>query len=169
MAKKKIEYDWVTAHAFRPGRKFKIRNIVLHSSDGREQGDVATLTGDDVSSHWYVTRKGKVYHFVQDGDTAFHAGMVFDAEFFSNDATVGIEQEHLDGEEDWPDKQIDKVAQLTAFLIQYHDLKNRDDIKTHAEIAKPKGRKQDPVDYPFEKFYGLVDKYLDDQWSASEL
>lgn len=169
-----VRFTRKQAHAFRKGRRLPIRNIVLHSSDGRKDGDLDTLTGDDVSAHWYVTRAGEVFHLVNDEDTAFHAGKVFNPDFFSNDATIGIEQEHFDPEakrknEDWPDGQIQKVAQLVAFLLQEHGLKSSDNIKTHAEIAKPKGRKQDPFDYPFEKFHGLIDENKQFQWEAVEI
>ncbi|HJW39375.1 MAG TPA: hypothetical protein VJ420_12230 [Candidatus Udaeobacter sp.] len=55
---------------------------MLHSSDRRQSGDVDTLTGEDVSSHSYVTRSGKIYHFVADGNMAYHAVKVFKAEYF---------------------------------------------------------------------------------------
>jgi N-acetyl-anhydromuramyl-L-alanine amidase AmpD len=55
---------------------------VLRSPDGRESGDVDTVTGDDISSYSYVTRSGKVYYFVADGDTAYHAGKVSKPEIF---------------------------------------------------------------------------------------
>jgi N-acetyl-anhydromuramyl-L-alanine amidase AmpD len=173
---KKIQFIRRKAKAFRKGRNLAIRNIVLHSTEGREAGDLATLTGKKVSVHWYVTRAGKVFHIVNDEDTAFHAGAVFKPNFFSNDATVGIEQEHFDPDpkkgrpnEDWPDKQIQKVAQLTAFLVKAHNLKIPDDIKTHEEIAKPKGRKQDPFGYPFEKFFELVESNLEFDWQTEEI
>jgi N-acetyl-anhydromuramyl-L-alanine amidase AmpD len=175
MANKTIKYTWKKAKSFTKGRTFPIRNIVLHSSDGREEGDITTLTEGKVSSNWYVTRAGRVYSFVRDEDTAYHAGVVFNPSLNSNAATIGIEQEHYDPSkkpkrpnEDWPDTQIDKVAQLVAYLLQTHGLKNRESIKTHAEIAKPKGRKQDPYGYPFDKFYPLVDEYLADSWSIQE-
>ena len=149
-----------------------IRNLV--SGDGRKDGDLATLTGDDVSAHWYVTRAAEVFHLVNDEDTAFHAGKVFNPDFFSNDATIGIEQEHFDPEakrknEDWPDAQIEKVAQLVTFLLQEHGLESPDNIKTHAEIARPKGRKQDPFDYPFEKLHGFIDDSKQFRWEAVEI
>jgi hypothetical protein len=73
------------------------------------------------------------------------------------------EQEHFDPEgrrknQDWPDVQIEKVAQLVTFLLQEHGLESPDDIKTHAKIAKPNGRKQHPFDYPFEKFHGFIEE-----------
>jgi hypothetical protein len=177
-----IRFRRRSAHAIKKGRTLdgapaRIRNIVLHSSDGREEGDLATLTGADVSAHWYVTRDGRIFHLVNDEDTAFHAGQVFEPLFFSNAATVGIEQEHFDPDppagrpnnESWPDIQIETVAQLTAFLLEQHGLVSPDDIKTHARIASPKGRKQDPFGYPFDKFFPLVDENLKFEWRAEEI
>src|SRR5215470_20288157 len=133
----KIKFQRRKPKAFKKGRRQEIRNVVLHSTEGREAGDLATLTGSKVSVHWYVTRAGKVFHIVNDEDTAFHAGKVFKPTFFSNDATVGIEQEHFDPDpkkhrvnEDWPDAQIETVARLTAFLLKAHNLTSPDDIKT---------------------------------------
>lgn len=132
-AKQTIEYIWRSAQAFRVGRVSAIQGIILHSTDGHEAGDINTLTGPEVSVHWYVTRTGKVYHFVQDKDTAFHAGKVI-ALKYSNAATLGIEQEHIDGDQDWPAVQIDTVGQLCAFLIQRHDL-DATRIYSHAHGA----------------------------------
>jgi N-acetylmuramoyl-L-alanine amidase len=169
------------AHAFRTGRtlngqKMQIRNIVLHSSDGRKAGDLATLTGPRVSSHYYVTRAGEVFRLVDDADTAFHAGRVTKPKFFSNEATIGIEQEHFDPDphgghpnnEDWPETQIEAVAELVAFLCQEHGLNAPDDIKTHAQIAAPAGRKQDPFGYPMNHFTSLVTANRQFNWRVVE-
>lgn len=168
MANKTLYYKWIAAHAYKHGRIYPVRNIVLHSSDGSKAGDIATLTGADVSSHWYITRTGELYHFVADDDTAYHAGKVTDTSKYGNAATIGIEQEHMDGHQDWPDAQIDKAAQLVAFLLQTYNLQNRTNIKTHAEIASPHGRKVDPINYPFPDFYARVDQYLNDTWTPKE-
>ena len=74
-----IHFTRRQSHAFRKRRRLPIRNIVIHSSDGRKEGDLATLTVDDVSAHWYVTRAAEVFHLVHDEDTAFHAGKVFNS------------------------------------------------------------------------------------------
>ena len=68
-----IRYNWQPAQAFKPWRpgEGRITAIILHSSDGHEAGDIATLTGPRVSAHWYVTRAGAIWHFVDDGDTAY--------------------------------------------------------------------------------------------------
>ena len=178
---KTIRVIFKQAHAFRKGRnrgaqEMQIRNIVLHSSDGRKAGDLATLTGADVSAHYYVTRAGEVFRLVQDEDTAFHAGRVTNPKFFSNEATIGIEQEHFDPDpeaghpnnEDWPETQVETVAELVAFLCQEHGLNEPDDIKTHAQIAAPRGRKQDPFAYPMHHFTALVTANRQFKWRVVE-
>lgn len=168
MATREIEFTFKPARAFKRGRSLPIQSIIVHSSEGRKAGDIATLTGDSVSSHWYVTRSAEVFHFVDDADTAFHAGVVNNSKF-SNSASIGIEQEHFDPDpkrglpngEDWPDKQIEKVANLCAFLFQKHSLSNGS-IKSHAAVAAPAGRKRDPFNYPFDKLFQLIAEAMND-------
>ena len=162
-----IRYRFKEARSFRRGRIRPIQNIILHSTDGHEEGDIATLTRGAVSVHWYVTKDGRIFHFVQDRDTAFHAGVVVSAAF-SNASTIGIEQEHIDGAEEWQSEQIETVARLTAFLLQRHHL-DIGDIHTHAHVAFPPGRKQDPLHYPFDRFFELVQQNLDVEWDAEEI
>ena len=70
MATREINFTFKPARAFKRGRSLPIQSIIVHSSEGRKAGDIATLTGDQVSSHWYVTRAAEVFHFVDDADTA---------------------------------------------------------------------------------------------------
>jgi N-acetyl-anhydromuramyl-L-alanine amidase AmpD len=163
-----VEYLWKPAdsrhfHAGRGGHA--IKGIVLHSTCGHLTGDIATLTiGDrEVSSHWYVTKTGEIYHFVADVDTAYHAGVVSDQDW-ANASTLGIEQEHLDGEEAWPDVQIQATAALCAALMAKH---GKLAIEHHSEIAFPKGRKVDPVAYPSDVFWAAFQKAEALTWSFS--
>lgn len=141
-----IRYRWRPAASYRKGRTGPISAIILHSTDGREQGDIETLTRGPVSVHWYVTRSGDVWHFVDDADTAYHVGQA-DAEPHRNGRTIGIEQEHIDGKDDWPDAQLASVAMIVAFERQrFGDIK----VLSHASVAYPHGRKIDPADYPWD-------------------
>lgn len=159
-----ILYKWIQAKSYRPGRTQPIQTIILHSTDGREAGDVETLTKGNVSVHWYVTKDGRYYHFVDDSDTAYHAGVVTSTKY-SNAATVGIEQEHIDGEEPWPDAQIKATANLVAALRQKHgDLP----AKSHAEVASPPGRKQDPRDYRWQLLSSLVHDAIQETWTFQQ-
>lgn len=172
-----ISYIFKQAQDFRRGRHgANILSLILHSTDGREEGDIETLTGDHgVSVHWYVTRAGKIYHFVQDADAAFHVGTAISPNF-SNDASIGIEQEHFDpshnrpGGEDWPDQQIEAVAKLAAALQQKHGPLQ---IRGHKDVAVDAhghlGRKEDPANYPFPKFNELVTRFSATSWTLVQV
>ena len=147
----------------RPGRgNSPIQNIILHSSDGRESGDLNTLTKSaNAGAHFYVTRDGRIFPLVNLDDTAFHAGKVNNPAY-SNESTIGIEQEHYDpggpgGKEgeDWPDVQVQATARLVSALQDRYGLTN-DNVKYHSEIAYPAGRKQDPFNYPRDRFNSFV-------------
>jgi N-acetyl-anhydromuramyl-L-alanine amidase AmpD len=141
-------------NSFRKGRgDNQIQNIILHSTDGTEKSDLNQLTTGGVSAHYYVTRDGRIYNLVNDSDSAFHAGQTIDNARFGNAATLGIEQEHIDGKEDWPDVQVQATAKLVSNLQKKYGL-NNDNILRHSDIAPE--RKVDPVDYPWHNFYSYV-------------
>jgi hypothetical protein len=141
--------------------KNSIQGIVMHSSDGTEKGDINTLRGGDpshqVSSHYYVARDGKIYQFVNDQDTAWHAGQTVDNSRYGNSATIGIEQEHIDGKQDWPQVQVDAAAKLVASLRAKYNL-SQDQVYGHSQIAPE--RKQDPLNYPWKSFAQSVTNNL---------
>lgn len=159
-----IRYHWIAAKHFTLWRVRPIEGILLHATEGHEAGDVQTLVGGDgrkVSVHWYVTKTGKIYHFVQDADTANHAGAVNDARF-SNAGSIGIEQENIGGN-DWSGLQIEAVANLVAFLMQKH---GELPIAYHKDVAVPKGRKSDPQHYPRVQFDARLAEARKLTWTA---
>lgn len=163
-----IRYIWKSAKNFRAGRRRKLASIIIHSTEGHLAGDLPTLIGGDsrkISVHWYVTRSGTIYHMVADADTAFHAGNTVSAQY-SNDASIGIEQEHISGKDDWGDLQLRTVASLVAFLRQKHGSL---EIVSHAKAAAPPGRKTDPIAYPWDKFHVLVLDALKLSWAAEQM
>jgi N-acetylmuramoyl-L-alanine amidase len=144
---------WQPAVGFRRGRTLPISAIVLHSGDGTLDGDLATLTtSPKASAHYYLSRAGHVWQLVREADTAYHAGVVR-KRIYSNAATIGVEQEHIDGCHDWPDAQVEAVARLVVYLrAKYGYLP----VKSHAAVAAPPGRKVDPLDYPWGKLSEIV-------------
>lgn len=140
-----LTFLWIPAKCFTKGRIKPLTGIVLHSSDGRLDGDIEQLTGNHgVSSHWYVAKSGTIYHFVQNTDTAWHAGRAIPG--WGNASTIGIESEHIDHQEEWPEPLVSSVKRLVAWLRTHHGLPLP--VKSHAEIALPKGRKEDPWKFP---------------------
>ena len=77
------------------------RGVVIHTTDGTFDGTAAWFTTPDsgVSSHYLVGLDGRVAQFVEEADTAFHAGRVVRPALDlagredPNDWTIGIELE----------------------------------------------------------------------------
>jgi N-acetyl-anhydromuramyl-L-alanine amidase AmpD len=169
-----------TAHpaapnVFTPGRTSEIRSVILHSSCGREAGDLAVLSGHTerkVSSHFYIARSGRVYRLVKEEDTAWHAGKVANPRY-GNPASIGIEMEHFDPDEyhpdgqDWPRAQVEEASRLCAYLLKRHHLSSKD-IHSHAKIADPPGRKTDPVAFPWDSFFEKLNAKLEYDWQIAE-
>jgi N-acetyl-anhydromuramyl-L-alanine amidase AmpD len=144
--------------AYTPSTGRNIQGIVLHSSDGDEKSGIRTLTGNDpahqVTAHYFVTKTGKIYQFVADGDIAWHAGKT-SGQYgsYDNANTIGIEQEHVDGKDQWSDAQVKATASLVAYLQKKYGLTNSN-VLGHSDIAP--GRKQDPYNFPWSQFQKYV-------------
>lgn len=171
-----VTFTWRPARpgAYEVGRPDGVRAVILHSTCGREAGDLDVLTGHTdrkVSVHWYVNRAGKVYHLVADADTAWHVGKA--KRGLGNRETVGIEMEHFDPDEahphgeDWPQAQVESVARLCAYLLQRHRLAPSS-IHSHAEVALPAGRKVDPVAFPWGAFRALLCRKQAVHWAVEK-
>lgn len=159
-----LKYHWIEAGNQRP-RNGTVRSVILHSTDGHKAGDIQALTehgGRDVSVHWYTCKDGSIYHFVENARCAYHAGTV-DAEQHDNDHTIGIEQEHMDGEEEWGEAILQATGLVVAFLRQQYA---RIPILSHAAVARPVGRKVDPVDFPWDRLTEIVSAYKGQHISA---
>lgn len=168
MTTQTLNFVWKPARSwvYSEGRPSSIKAIILHDTRGHKAGDISTLLGYTercVSCHWYVTRKGELYHFVQDDDVAYHAGLTFKPSLQGNSVSVGIEMEHMYGE-GWPDAQLRKTAQLIAFERQKHGSKLP--VFSHATVAKPKGRKDDPEHFNWRKLSEYVKLYSQVVWTA---
>lgn len=143
-------------------RKRAVKWIILHSTEGHEPGDLATLLGQTkkrVSADFYVNREGGIYklnpQLIQ--YYTWHAGGSFWRKVWSiNPVTIGIEQEHITGQ-DWPEAQVKATAHLCAWLVQRFKLDLEDGpIQSHRAVAWLRGRKSDPRDFPWGKFGRMV-------------
>lgn len=158
------------AGSFMPGRgQMQVQKIVMHSTDGGStQGDINTLTGHDprypASVHFYIERNGTIHQFVNTGDTAYQAG-AHNSSGFNNNNTIGIEQQHVDGKDDWPAAQVKSAARLVAQQLRENPRLSINDAVGHSDIAPE--RKQDPVGYPWAKFRQLVQSDIGDTGQPS--
>ena len=145
---------WYPSRAHKPRRRhWTLAAVILHSGDGSRAGDLATLTqSTDVSAHYYVTRETTVYQLVHEDEQAFHAGKVRRADW-ANSRTIGIETEHRDGIDDWPDSQVVEIAILVFNIRRRY---GHVPVLSHARVAAPPGRKVDPLDFPWLSMAAVV-------------
>lgn len=107
---------------FRRGRPFGLRPeaIVVHIMDGTFAAGESVFRNPKTqkSAHYGVSRDGEVHQYVDENDTAFHAGIMVNPTWAllkpkinPNFYTIGIEQE---GRPDdvWPDTQLSASALL---------------------------------------------------------
>jgi hypothetical protein len=113
---------------FRPGRPlgFKPEAIVIHIAVGSLASVDATFNdpASKVSAHYCVAKNGDVHQYVQEMDTAFHAGIVVNPSWplikpkvNPNFYTIGIEHEGLP-QDIWPDVQLETSAALVGAIAQ---------------------------------------------------
>jgi len=145
-----MQCDWIGAAAenFRKGRHgLEPKAIVIHIIVGPLES--AGLTFRDprssVSAHYGVGKSGSVHQFVQETDTAFHAGIVvrptwklIDPAVHPNFYTVGVEHEGQP-QDAWPDEQYHASAALVREIAGRWKIPlDRDHIIMHREIRASK-------------------------------
>ncbi len=109
---------------FRRGRPFGLRPeaIVVHIMDGSFSAGESVFRDPTThkSAHYGIARNGEIHQYVDEGSTAFHAGIVVNPSWTllkprvnPNFYTIGIEHE---GRPDdvWPDAQLEASAMLVG-------------------------------------------------------
>ncbi len=149
-----MQRDWIgcAAENFRKGRHgFEPRAIVIHIIVGSLES--AGLTFRDprsaVSAHYGVGKSGRIHQFVEEADTAFHAGTVveptwrlIDPSVNPNLYTVGIEHEGQP-QDVWPDEQYRASAALVCEIAgRWKIALDRDHVIMHREIRATKNSRQ---------------------------
>lgn len=155
------------AHA--PTNHFNMRpegtvvdTIVLHHTAG------STLTGvvkwfameeSRVSAHFTVGKDGSIAYHVNPFYRAWHAGASRDPQGRDNvnNFSVGIEIVNVgDGKDPYPPVQVRTVALLCAYLVRHRHEGQIKQIISHEWIAVPTGRKNDPINYPWDSLDELA-------------
>ena len=153
------KFLWIQSPNFGPRPKNAVVDtVVVHSTVVPTLENTTRLfydTKSQVSAHFTIGRDGSVIQNVSTFERAWQAGVSMDA--FGrknvNDFSVGIEIVNLnDGKDPYPDAQV----QMVGFVI--HEMMRRFPIKqivSHEFIALPRGRKNDPKNFPWEKLKWL--------------
>ena len=142
--------EWIgcATQNFHKGRHgFIPKAIVIHIVVGSLES--AGLTFGDprssVSAHYGVGKSGRVHQFVQEADTAYHAGIVvrpswrlLEPGINPNFYTIGIEHEGQP-QDLWPDEQYCASAALVREIAERWKIPlDRDHIIMHREIRASK-------------------------------
>jgi len=136
--------------------------VVLHATaEPTLPGTIGVFkrSANRVSAHFVVDRDGQVVQMVPVQDKAWHAGASeLDGQFNVNDFSIGIEMVNIDdGLQTYPDAQYRAVAHIIKLLRTCYDIPD-DRIVSHAQIARPPGRKPDPRGFDFGKLRRMLDK-----------
>ena len=129
---------------FRSGRgDFKPEAVILHRSGGTlaEIDKRCSQTGTFTSAHYAIASDGSVHQYVEEADTAFHAGVVVNATWRlikpgsnPNFYAIGIELEG-DAADPTTSAQYDAAAALIAEIAaRYQFGADVDHIVLHSEI-----------------------------------
>jgi N-acetyl-anhydromuramyl-L-alanine amidase AmpD len=141
-----------------------IDTIVLHHTAGPSlEGTVKwfTMPESQVSAHYTIGKDGKIVQHVSTYYRAWHAGKSIDSEGRSNvnNFSIGIEMVNIgDGKDPWTKEQVEAVHRLLRVLLTYR-FKTIKTITSHEYIAEPKGRKNDPLGFPWAALKDLESQF----------
>ena len=139
-------------------KRRNIQSVVIHYTGMRSlQSAVERLLSKkyEVSSHYLISRTGKIIQLVKDNNIAWHAGISNWFKFKNlNKNSIGIELEnkgHQYGYQTFPNKQIVQLIKILKILKRKFKIKNVN-ITGHSDIAP--NRKIDPGEkFPWKKLY----------------
>ncbi len=126
-----------------------VNAVVIHSTVIPTLDDTVVHFLDPksrVSAHYVIDRDGRVVQMVPDEKRAWHAGTSsLGGERNVNGYSVGIELVNLnDGADPYPDAQLEAAAAVIRRLRERYRIPD-ERIVSHAAIALPAGRKNDPA------------------------
>jgi len=139
-------------------KRRNIHSVIIHYTGMRSlQSAVERLLSKkyEVSSHYLISRTGKIIQLVKDNNIAWHAGISNWFKFKNlNKNSIGIELEnkgHRYGYQTFPSKQIVQLIKILKILKRKFKIKNVN-ITGHSDIAP--NRKIDPGEkFPWKKLY----------------
>ncbi|MBN1568003.1 MAG: N-acetylmuramoyl-L-alanine amidase [Acidobacteria bacterium] len=131
-----IQFLGCAPRNFRKGRSIhQIEAVVIHLIDGSQGSCDSTflnnLLDNPVSAHYSISKKGEIHQYVEEQDTAFHAGKIVrpvwpdlkrgddNSLVNPNLYAIGIEHEGRPND-DWPDQMYAASALLLQSISARH-------------------------------------------------
>lgn len=151
-------------YSARPASVCAVRCVVLHATADRGNESAAESwmqsPASQVSAHLHIRRSGAVVRLVPDERKAWHAGV---SEWRGapdvNAYSLGWEfANRNDGLEEYTDAQYQIAALLAAHYVQQGLLAAS--FVSHAAVARPLGRKNDPLGFDWHRFHTGVTELL---------
>lgn len=168
-------------HSSREGRAIGL--LILHSTVGSLASSLSWLCNpaSKVSAHYVVAKDGRVFRLVPDDLAAWHAGQSYwpgwpDVPVAARSEevmwrSIGIELENLNGMEirdpttkklirivrgdPYPVIQLAAATTLVRSLLSAYHL-TPDLVTSHGVVARPPGRKRDPIEFPWETWHATL-------------
>jgi AmpD protein len=136
--------------------------VVLHADAApNAQQSIGWISNPDskVSYHVIIDRNGDIYSLVPPTRKAWHAGVsTFMGVPNCNNYSVGVcFANKNDGKEPFTGEQYTAGATYVAGLMRTFPAITLDRITTHALVARPLGRKTDPLKFDFPQFLKMVE------------
>ena len=147
MKKKKVNYSEVLSPNFSRRNK-KIKYIIIHYTGTKsliETLDIFKDKRSQVSCHWLISKRGKLYKIVDEENIAWHAGTSFwKGERNLNDSSIGIELDNIGHGihyKIFSNIQMKVLEKLLNTLIKKYNIKIQN-VLGHSDVAPD--RKLDP-------------------------
>lgn len=137
----------------------RVTAIVLHAdaSDRVDSSlDWCRRRESKVSYHFLIGRTGNIFLLVHPDQRAWHCGVSeLDGVKDVNDFAIGVCLSNRNDGETYHKTQLFEAAEVCAHLCRHYGIP-LDRIVTHAEIARPVGRKTDPKGLDLDAFRATV-------------
>lgn len=136
----KPTHEWLPSPNLTPGGERPINAHVYHHTGGGLLASLSWLRNpaSGVSTHYLVSKAGKIYQLVADVDIAWHAGYsrMPDGREDVNRFSIGTEIENAgDGKDPYPQVQIDAVVALAKYLAAKYAIPRTGNV-THELIRR---------------------------------
>ena len=146
----------VSPNNYREGRQGQRPDlIVIHVTQG-EKGAVAGWFNSpraQVSAHYLITKLGEVWRFVDEADTAFHAG-----DYDINLRSVGLEHEGVGPNYRPNEAQLEASVKLAGQICKRWNLEpNGATIQPHRAFRATRC----PADFPMERYISMVEQEVE--------